>query len=795
MIEQFTESLTLQEMKAKLGQNSFGFVYPQGDIFDIDKAQICLKKSGGKPKKCSLDDYSLGGNGKGKPEYLIKLNCAPDTIIIVECKKSCKYHSSSERDCPRDYAVDGVLYYAKYLKEEYNVIAVAVSGTTKEKMKVNTFYWPKKVMIYSELKRATDIILEPENYYKLIKGEKLQKEYSLQEIRNTAVLLHEELRTIKMTERNKPIFIAGILIALNNEDFSNDWHNYTKFNSVVTNLISAINLQLDNSDIAKDKIDNIKNSFNIIKNNEKLKAIPLGNTGSITWYIEQLELKIKPMMDCSETTLDALGVFYHEFIKYSNSDGNNLGMVLTPQHLCEFMCELVNVNKNSKVLDICCGSGSFLVSAMGKMFKDANPNEVENIKKNALYGVEIDPELFTLAITNMIVRHDGKSNIYNKDCFDIKLKKELKEKNLNIGLLNPPYSQKDVCELEFVEQLLDILIVGGKASVVVPMSCAIGTKFKEVRERLLKKHTLKAVFSMPDDIFYPTATNVCVMVWEAHTPHDSTVETFFGYCKDDGFIKKKKLGRVDAYHKWESIKTEWLRLYRNRIIENNKSASHCVSDKDEWLCEAYMKIDYTGITPNYFIETLRKYMSFKTSLGLINGDSKFNKNPHMELDAQNWKEFSVDDIFSPYLAKAYHKNNLNAIDAYSDLLKIEYVTRTGLNNGVDGYVQREEFKIENPNVITVGAEGVTFFYHESEFICGNKVTVLKNNFLNKYNAMFLVTVLNYKLKDIYNYGRAIVLNKVKKMTIKLPVLPDDETKPNWQFMEDYIKSLPYGNRI
>ena len=276
MIEQFTESITLQEMKAKLGENLFGFVYPQGDVYNIDKAQICLKRAGGKPKVCSIEDYSLGGNGKGKPEYFITLNCDPNTVIIVECKKSSKYHASEQRNHPKDYAVDGVLYYAKYLKDEYNVIAIAISGTSKDKLKVNTFYWPKNVLIYSELKKATDIILEPENYYRLIKGERLQKEYSLQEIRNTAVLLHEELRTIKMTERNKPIFISGILIALNNDDFCNDWHNYTKFNSVVTNLLSTINIQLDNSDISKDKIDNIKNAFNIIKNNEKLKAIPLG---------------------------------------------------------------------------------------------------------------------------------------------------------------------------------------------------------------------------------------------------------------------------------------------------------------------------------------------------------------------------------------------------------------------------------------------------------------------------------------------------------------------------------------
>ena len=148
--------------------------------------------------------------------------------------------------------------------------------------------------------------------------------------------------------------------------------------------------------------------------------------------------------------------------------------------------------------------------------------------------MELDGDLFTLAITNMIIRKDGKSNIYNTDCFKPDITRILKEKHLNIGLMNPPYSQTDISELEFVEHLLDILEPGGKACVVVPMSCAIGTKFKEVRERLFKHHTLKAVFSMPDDIFYPTGTNVCVMLWEAHTPHNKEIPTFFGYCKDDG---------------------------------------------------------------------------------------------------------------------------------------------------------------------------------------------------------------------------------------------------------------------
>lgn len=178
-------------------------------------------------------------------------------------------------------------------------------------------------------------------------------------------------------------------------------------------------------------------------------------------------------------------------------------------------------------------------------------------------------------------------------------------------------SKKDVTELEFVEHLLEVLTVGGIGVVVVPMSCAIGTKFKDVRERLMKKNTLKAVFSMPDDIFYPTGTNVCVMVWEAHTPHDSQPETFFGYCKDDGFVKRKKLGRIDALGKWEKIEKEWLKLYRNRDVVDGLSARHCVKYEDEWLCEAYMQTDYTQLTQDDFQSTINDYLAYLVKSGDI----------------------------------------------------------------------------------------------------------------------------------------------------------------------------------
>ena len=177
LIEQYTENLTLKEMKCNIGENKFGYVFPQGNISSVEKIENLLKKAGGKPKECEISDLTQGGNGKAKPEFIITFNDDISTIIVVECKNSVKKHQSKKFNKPNNFAVDGVLYYAKFLKEEYNVIAVAVSGTTREKMKVTTFHWIKGQDTYLELKKVADIILEPKNYLELIKGNKLKKAF------------------------------------------------------------------------------------------------------------------------------------------------------------------------------------------------------------------------------------------------------------------------------------------------------------------------------------------------------------------------------------------------------------------------------------------------------------------------------------------------------------------------------------------------------------------------------------------------------------------------------------------
>ena len=80
-------------------------------------------------------------------------------------------------------------------------------------------------------------------------------------------------------------------------------------------------------------------------------------------------------------------------------------------------------------------------------------------------------------------------------------------------------------------------------------------------------------------------------------------------------MKRKKIGRVDAFGTWKSIEKEWLTLYRNRDVADGLSARHCVGHKDEWLCEAYMQTDYTKLTQEDFQQTVNDYLAYLVKSG------------------------------------------------------------------------------------------------------------------------------------------------------------------------------------
>jgi len=86
-----------------------------------------------------LQSASKGGTGSGKPDFIVTFPVNSKYIIVIECKGCISNHESLYKDHPVEYAVDGVLHYAKILSSEYEVLAIAVSGQTEDELKVSHF--------------------------------------------------------------------------------------------------------------------------------------------------------------------------------------------------------------------------------------------------------------------------------------------------------------------------------------------------------------------------------------------------------------------------------------------------------------------------------------------------------------------------------------------------------------------------------------------------------------------------------------------------------------------------------
>jgi len=246
--------------------------------------------------------------------------------------------------------------------------------------------------------------------------------------------------------------------------------------------------------------------------------------------------------------------------------------------------------------------------------------ERADVKRNRLVGVEHQPNMYTLAASNMLLRGDGKANLYQGSCFDEPNMAAIIEHHRKgepkgsmrptVGLLNPPYSQKGegLHELDFVMTMLDVLAPGGLGFAIVPVSCATGTYGKR---ELLKYHRLEAVMSMPPELFSPVGVVTCLMVFRAHKPHKNTPDfkTWFGYWRDDGFIKTKHMGRIDA-GRWEDIRAVWVDSFVNCTEKAGESVLHRVDEGDEWTAEAYLRTDYSALTQADFERVVMDYSLF-----------------------------------------------------------------------------------------------------------------------------------------------------------------------------------------
>lgn len=593
--------------------NKVGRKYLQSNIENDEYSYLKGLKEVGKDYK----DYMMPSAKRNYKDLDIRF--ANNRVsVLVETKNNFDKWNKTE-------IYEQLQHYVRYEKELTGNKIVALITNTEDS---RTLMWyGSEPVISDENVIKNKPVLSFDEYSDIFfssvnnKNKVIQSTYELNE------LLHE----CGVGEKIRSQFVGTCLLALKN--------GLTFQNQTTKQIVGGIEDILTN---LLDKNLNKAEKLTILKvrvlESQDVRDL---TSDEFTRILNKIKKEILPYInDKSTMGQDLLNLFFTTFNKYVGKTDKN--QAFTPDHIVHFMCNVVNVNRNSRVLDPCCGSGAFMVRALTEAMDDCDTEEERNrVKKEQIYGIEYDDTAFGLSTTNMLIHGDGNSNVIQGSCFD----KEdfIKDARINVVLMNPPYNaQKKNCQPEYVKtwssntkedpskgfhyvHYIASKVKTGKLAVLLPMSCAIGTssEIKKFKELMLEEHTLDAVFSLPNDVFHPGAAAIAVcMVFNLGVRHKNSPikETFFGYFKDDGFRKKKNLGRVEKTDEngnglWNDIQEEWLKLYRNRETKIGLSVTKEVNANDEWLAEAYMDTDYSKLNQNDFEKVLNKYLGYLISNG------------------------------------------------------------------------------------------------------------------------------------------------------------------------------------
>ena len=559
---------------------------------------------------------------------------------------------------------------AEYVEEEralhkgIKIIAI-LANTNNDKIKV----WRYSVDDAHLLKEET-VLDAMEHYVKLFDT---SRQNDKERVMKNTYDLNELLHKKDIDEKLRSQFVGTTLLYIKDmvkktgatriddalKDKLDDVWKMMSAEEIRAGIKNTLDNLLDNSENKTKKIELLQKN---VLNDQKVKKLKIKDWIEI---LDTILMDIYRYIDAdSSEGQDILNLFFIAFNKYTGKADKN--QAFTPDHITEFMCRITDVDRTKVVLDGTCGSGSFLVQAMVKEIADCRRDKTEKeaeglirqVKEKHIFGIEVEEKAYGLSTTNMLIHGDGNSNIKFGSIFDNK--KFIMEADPDIILMNPPYNAKPIGipstykttwtakakdgkedptkGFVFVHFLSDIIkelndqkekagkpTKQVKLAVLLPVAAAIGTSDIIEKEKIamLENNTLEAVFTLPNEIFYPGASAcACCMLFTLGKPHSEEKETFFGYCKDDGFKKKKNLGRVEQFNVdneslWKKIEKEWLYLFKNHKAEPGKSATVVVNGESEWLCEAYMKTDYSRLSETDFQTTLNNYLAYQIKEGKV----------------------------------------------------------------------------------------------------------------------------------------------------------------------------------
>lgn len=746
------------------------------------------------------------------------------------------------------YAVNGAYHYAKNVSNDYNVLFIGCAGDESD-FTHNMYFLKQNADDYVEVnnhslsdlnKDFRNTVIEFAQLYDSetpITSKKSEVKTEIQvsddDVKNIAADIHELLRDHGGVQTSqKPILISAILLACDNPNFKMDnnvlSYSYKDGSRTITinsedtatktegigkgELILKVALdQARNTGMEQLKLAKLESSFQFIKTHSALNQDKNINgeiqstlnvlcemiLGESVYKLPQNKKSNLYQLIKQNSINDILGHFYSEFLSYGGGDGKNLGIVLTPSHITALMVDLVGFGLNDRLYDCCTGTAGFLVAGISKAFNEVKNNPqitnkeevLDNLRKTAFIGCEVEDHMFTIAATNMILRGDGKSNLFIDSCFNIT--ETVKALQPTCATLNPPYSLKDpqLAELKFIEHSLDIIKEGGLCAAIVPKSIFLD-KNKKLRAQVLQKHSLVAVITPPKDLFLEVAgTETAIGIFKSKTPHNPKIKTWL--CQfDDGYDMIPKQGRLDK-RGFEELSAELVERFQNREVipgysnlVSIESDMECLYDCHEATAKAEV-MDFKNKLKDSVVFDLKRNIEeyFKTGK-YINHLKDFDlTKTEMSLDESEWSEFVVEDLFIVEKGKQLTKETIISGD-------IPYITCANTNNGVGNYVSNEMKLYQNALTIAESGEPGVCFYHDYIFCAGGNTNVLKlkNKELNKYLGVFLATVFE-KLKPKYSYGKTLGQTRLKTEKIWLPV---KNGEVDYDFMERYIRSLNFS---
>ena len=560
-------------------------------------------------------------------------------------------------------------FYKKFFWKYKEVIAIGIAWDNEENVEIQAYYvygYTETDFKYLENYKNFNFLENSrvfDNFYQDIQLTETEKHKILIDSRKTlqdyAKKLNKLMHNHNITAPQRVLYVSGMLLAM--QDIEDENWNILASGLTLDDLkgsqtdnfrdgkliISQIEEFLKSRKIPREKRDLMLASFSEISKDtqrdemselDKEVAKFLSSRSSINKQIFTfIYYTIYTRIDSFKGHLDIMWEMYSEFLKYALWDGKEIWIVLTPPYVTKMMAQILDINKNNKVMDLATGSAGFLISAMEEMINNAEKEtgkgstetlqKIEEIKKKQLLWVELNAEMFTLAATNMILRGDWSSNIQKWNSFD--RPPELYENfNADRVLLNPPFSYTEN-GMPFIETGLKYMQKWGFWAIIIQDSAWSG-KAIMTNKNILKNHTLLASIKMPTDLFQPMAwVQTSIYIFEAYRPHDFEKIVKFIDFRDDWYKRTSRaLQEIDnPIERYEDIIKIYkagknaINLKANWDLEKIYVEDFIDDSGKDWNFDQHQKIDTTPTLAD-FKKTLADYLSWEVSQILQKNNSE-----------------------------------------------------------------------------------------------------------------------------------------------------------------------------